>query len=110
MGEKKWIDMRDDPDPLHHLMYLCETGRMIDQHCAPYLQEIEDQRTWIPVGNRLPEHSDHVLVLHQRIEDGEVYENVRVGYYLTAWIVYGGYDDFEVTHWMPIPPTPEPTP
>ena len=82
-------------------------------HIAALQQEIETLRgqlpRWIPVEERLPEDRSNVLVV--------AYWHERWGVYMgwcaperDEWSVHvgiGDRDDVAVTHWMPLPKTPE---
>ena len=69
-----------------------------------YIAELEAERRWIPVSERLPERDGFYLVL----------ENVNqvAGYYhwckVFGWNTDGGRTNIQsVTHWMPLPEPPE---
>lgn len=72
------------------------------------IEELEAERHWIPVTERLPEHSDgHVLVT-----DGEqVKISCRNACYKTASgelrCAQGYGSGMPVTHWMPMPEPPK---
>lgn len=86
-------------------------------HIAALQQEIEKLRAqlprWIPVEERLPSGDNQVLV----VVSGKPKENITLagavelatlysdGWCLETWPEWTGA---EVTHWMPIPETPEP--
>ena len=68
------------------------------------IAELEAERRWIPVSERLPERDGFYLVL----------ENVNqvAGYYhwckVFGWNTDGGRTNIQsVTHWMPLPEPPE---
>lgn len=61
------------------------------------IAELEAERRWIPVGERLPEEKQNVLALDKtgtayHWEYSRSLSNIFVGYY---------------THWMPLPKPPE---
>ena len=61
------------------------------------IAELEAERRWIPVGERLPEERQNVLALDRtgtayHWEYSRSLSNIFVGYY---------------THWMPLPEPPE---
>ena len=68
------------------------------------IAELEAERRWIPVGERLPEPYTRVLAC---IKSGYM----EVDYMYSEPIVDVGIADFNsldnVTHWMPLPPSPE---
>ena len=66
----------------------------------------QEERRWIPVEERLPEHGDVVLCFmkfgEQRILQ---WDNVS-----SLWLGYGQRDDWQkadVTNWMPLPEPPK---
>ena len=59
---------------------------------------------WIPVGERLPESGDTVLVWDYG-EHVIAWLNFTVNG--TAYFSAPGRSNFEVTHWMPMPEPPE---
>jgi len=76
------------------------------------IDKLREERRWVPVGERLPEHGDSVWVF-----DGT---DVVIGEYWGTWQSYGASCDREglnsetllgITHWteiwMPLPPGPE---
>jgi hypothetical protein len=66
---------------------------------ADRLQELADERRWIPVGERLPEPATTVLMLIDGVHPvSGWYEN---GHFHNA------YDATNVTHWQPLPGGPE---
>jgi hypothetical protein len=67
------------------------------------LDELKEANRWVPVTERLPEDSNHVIVMLKR-------GRVDFGYYDTAkeeW--WDKYDDglMSVSHWRPLPSAPE---
>ena len=73
---------------------ICEVA---DEHNARL--DAEERQRWIPVAERLPEHTNLVLVRHQS-ETGSKFFGLDVfdGY---GWVVC-----LNVTHWMPLPEPP----
>jgi hypothetical protein len=76
------------------------------------IARLREERRWVPVGERLPEHGDSVWVF-----DGT---HVVIGEYWGTWQSYGASCDREglnsetligITHWTkirePLPPGPE---
>lgn len=68
------------------------------------IAELEEERRWIPVGERLPELDQDVLaIVDDRIVVGNFYEDTEHGVYFSS-----GDDCMNVaTHWMPLPKFPE---
>lgn len=76
------------------------------------IAELEEYRRWIPVTERLPDHSENVLVC---VTDS--YRNVTLehAYLLAQYIAGDGWilemwpeiENPNVTHWMPLPEFPE---
>ena len=78
--------------------------RPIEDALNARIAELEAERRWIPVSERLPERDGFYLVL----------ENVNqvAGYYhwckVFGWNTDGGRTNIQsVTHWMPLPEPPE---
>ena len=66
------------------------------------IQQLESERRWIPVSERLPDLEVSVLTYYCGVCVGELYED-------GAWEI-SGFEGFvleEVTHWMPLPPPPK---
>ena len=76
------------------------------QRLTTRIAELEAERRWIPVGERLPEPYTRVLAC---IKSGYM----EVDYMYSEPIVDVGIADFNsldnVTHWMPLPTPPEAT-
>jgi hypothetical protein len=71
---------------------------------AQRLEELVDERRWVPVGERLP--SDNVAVLCWVDGSGaEMCWREKGAWYLS----FAGYgvSDCTYTHWQPLPPGPE---
>jgi len=71
--------------------------RPIEDELRARIAELEAERRWIPVGERLPEEKQSVLALDRtgtayHWEYSKCLSNIFVGYY---------------THWMPLPEPPE---
>ena len=71
--------------------------RPIEDELRARIAELEAERRWIPVGERLPEEKQSVLALDRtgtayHWEYSKCLSNIFVGYY---------------THWMPLPKPPE---
>ena len=71
--------------------------RPIEDALNARIAELEAERRWIPVGERLPEEKQSVLALDRtgtayHWEYSKCLSNIFVGYY---------------THWMPLPELPE---
>lgn len=71
-----------------------------------YIRELEAVQSWIPVSERLPEDARPVIVAggcgHYSHKYKKWYTNMerdRHGEYLPI--------QWEVTHWMPLPPAPQ---
>ncbi len=75
-----------------------------------YLKEYFAEQKWIPVTERLPSDAGNVLVVAYWHESWQV----KVGWYsnlVHAWHILAHDGDIawvDVTHWMPLPPLPEP--
>ena len=72
--------------------------------CVDYLKQriadLEAERRWIPVGERLPKDGLVVLVMNDRVGVKSIAISRRdVGYWNNV--------RFETTHWMPLPAQPE---
>ena len=69
-----------------------------------------ERHRWIPVGDRLPEEKDRVLITSHTTEivcSAYYYDDTASGE--PQWnLLGGGVLDFDcVTHWMPLPAKPE---
>ena len=76
--------------------------RPIEDVLTARIAELEAERRWIPVSERLPEETGLYLVW----QDGSFAVGCRVLYYSAG----RSYLDFEweiVTHWIPLPARPE---
>ncbi len=62
--------------------------------------ELESERRWIPVTERLPEAGSMVLAV-----DSE--ETISSAYYVGNWHSGGALEEDAVTHWMPLPEPPK---
>lgn len=80
--------------------------------CARYADEImalREKHQWIPVTERLPAAGERVLAARDGLFVGEAYlseSGVWRRYYGALWVLLGCAP---VTHWMPLPDTPEVT-
>ena len=79
--------------------------RPIEDALNKRIAELEAERRWIPVGERLPKENAPVLVL-------TVLGGMFVDFIHGKSVVTGNPDFYEldiedVTHWMPLPPSPE---
>lgn len=94
--------LRDEDNP-NVLDYIQEAADTLEAQ-QKRIEELEAERRWIPVTERLPKHSDgHVLVT-----DGEqVKISCRNACYKTASgevrCAQGYGSGMPVTHWMPMP-------
>lgn len=74
------------------------------------LAALIEQTRWIPVGERLPEESDKVLVWME-CPDLFIAPQDDFGYYINGEWIGDNTDSMvhskNVTHWMPLPPPPE---
>jgi hypothetical protein len=68
-----------------------------------YIAEIEAERHWIPVSERLPKKTDTVLVLAGGVRVIATYHNKNKWELL--WRISS--EIYGVTHWMPLPQPPE---
>lgn len=79
--------------------------------------ELEAAQRWIPVDERLPDEGVPVLVVGQpwpeqvrtaliAFDEGWHWEVMTSCYALTDPASYEWDDDYEFTHWMPLPPPP----
>ena len=84
---------------------------------ADRLQELADERRWIPVGERLPELNDdnhHTAYCLAACKNGPVCEmRYEINTYAKAerhrkprWKWHGAISHWHVTHWRPLPPGP----
>jgi hypothetical protein len=71
------------------------------------IAELETERRWIPVEDRLPENGDESILIFG------VYDNAPSVWFCRYVFGFIPYDDltdmdyFNVTHWMPLPQPPE---
>lgn len=70
--------------------YFIDGSLLVD--AAKKIDELEDRHRWIPINERMPEPQVNVFVREA---------NGRVG--VCPWL--GDDYKFDVTHWMPLPPT-----
>ena len=65
------------------------------------LKEEVQQMRWIPVEERLPEPTENPVLVHD-------YSGVSVAWHSKAmgWVYKTGFACVDVTHWMPLPPSP----
>ena len=79
-------------------------GNLCDhiEHLQKRIEELEQERRWVPVSERLPEKSGFYF-LHICGSDGKKWE--RVG----LFFVDGQFDiiNDKVTHWQPLPQPPK---
>ena len=76
------------------------------------IAELEEQRRWISVTERLPDHSENVLV---RVTDSFGNVVLEDAYLLAQYIagdgwileMWPGIEGPNVTHWMPLPELPK---
>lgn len=65
----------------------------------------EPARGWVSVTERMPEEGGEYIAFDGETVFGAYYE---IGTSGTGWTdATEGYDDFRVTHWMPLPGAPE---
>ena len=77
--------------------------REVAEHVTARIAELEAERRWIPVGERLPEDGEFVLAWDDEIIEVLEYKNT-----------FGGASFLNIadttvypTHWMPLPQPPE---
>jgi hypothetical protein len=83
---------------------------------AQALAKLREERRWIPVGERLPESKEKVLVYGGRTEiwingTKQPMPSIHTGYLRglgDGWFSWDHHDYIcDVTHWMPLPESPE---
>ena len=90
-GELWYSDNGTERDRLHRLAAYEDTG---------FTPEEVQQMRWIPVEERLPEEKQRVIVRCERV-------GTSVGWILWGrWMTDIGPHAGDVTHWMPLPPSP----
>ena len=91
-------------DELEHIAYM-QTLEI--QKLTARIAELEAERRWIPVSERLPEIGVRVLFYNNFIK------NIHKGWYSgDEWVseigvFYNGDKLKRITHWMPLPKFPE---
>ena len=77
---------------------------------ATRMAELVEERRWVPVGERLPDKSERVLLFDPTIPDfPRTNTHVVIGYFrgLDDWISpWHCPDGRGPTHWQPLPPGP----
>ena len=114
MSERMLDLLRDLPAALGDLGHgdPDEPGRVLAadvvRWAAEEIARLREERRWIPVGERLPRFGRDVLAATEPFEDGS--RLMEVGSVVKCkWSLNGIHGDFPpVTHWMPLPPGPEP--
>ena len=100
---------------VHGCAVLRETADVLQEYverCKRYADEImalREKQQWIPVTERLPAAGERVLAARDGLFVGEAYlseSGVWRRYYGALWVLLGCAP---VTHWMPLPDTPEVT-
>ena len=75
--------------------------RPIEDELRARIAELEAERRWIPVSERLPENISNVLILSRG-------EQLIASYHSKYSLWYVPFVDKPVvTHWMPLPELPE---
>ena len=72
---------------------------------AQRLQELGEERRWVPVGERLPEKYQRVIVALTPDSKGRVEVCEAVHWKGSDFETDKG--NYECSHWMPLPPGPE---
>ena len=71
------------------------------------IAELEAERRWIPVSERLPEVNEDVFTVVYDTNDGSTSVSALKHHGDGVWFIWDkGY--YVVTHWMPMPKLPEP--
>jgi hypothetical protein len=89
---KEWERQRDESNAREHEL---ETR----------IAELEAERRWIPVSERLPLLRDGKAVLVYT-KSGEIYSGLYLGNNEWTGLLHD-FREGDVTHWMPLPETPE---
>ena len=96
-------------DPEHREHY--ESIDPVNEACRMGMEALERTR-WIPCGERLPESNLEVLVIVSgKVENITLVNSVEIGDFDRdeGWILemWPGWEDPNVTHWMPLPELPK---
>ena len=93
-------EVRDDECPLCGCVFRAATWnrRPLEDALQAEIERLREAQRWIPVGERLPEDFDDVLVIV-----GTKYRHIMYRQSGCWWKHGWPQDGADVTHWMPLP-------
>ena len=94
-------EVRDDECPLCGCVFRAATWnrRPLEDALQAEIERLREAQRWIPVGERLPEAGDGVLVYYD--------EDAAYGFERGVLSKLGSFFTEHVTHWMPLPQPPQ---